>query len=1005
MVSYYQKSNWFEFHLSAASQNQQCQVVKEYNNFFHPFLYDKTKTLKALQQSAIENEIPPLSIVNLFPKLNISNTNGLVTSTLSHYNLLAFSLNDAANKSEHYNTNFVHFQYQLEEKQKSNCIITIEMKPRIRYRISGKRECLSYQVLSENNVLDMYILLRFKGVYWIDILLREKTIFFFDSQSDNSNLSNSYFQSVNINNSSRPSKTTYSPWRTAFSYWFYNDNPTFEYNLALNSTIFQYTQLEKDLNFQVYSPLQDSLPIGHVIPFKVLINTQRFSNPCVYLQPQDYIPKRLFVLKKQESPNVFITQKSTAQNDREVKKKSKKKNHSPNVDILLSFQDSNEKKDEKNSILETFEASILIDGFSELLHQPRIASIVVFDKDDKQLENPIFLARYIIRDRYTKLIQDLNPREATLPPLRTDIQYASQKIQNLLSTQYEIHKEPHVETVPFQIGHSQFFAYSVKQKLSKPSVELKTHKQFWLRQQKELKHKSLNGQINQSNQMSYFLPKISSKSSQNYHILQTIPNFSIRNDTFDERPNRIILQSRKLRRMQEIFDQDETSTDDEIELSTDTKRQLTLNLSLIKNDSSNTSIYSSSSNIYSSSTDEHSSKISNSSRSSNSLVGFSSDSLDQLSSESINFTNSIESNELTYEKEIESYFKFLSPGMETVDLSTFETNSETKYTEYSDSIQESESDLGNKNKTTNLRNERIKKKSLQQPLEETISDIIVNKSQNNLIDQNPPSNIDKKIHNDTQKPNDNVSNRSHYNSTIQNPQIHKNINPIKKKKNNKSHRAKKKNSNIFFSRRVNLRFGQRILTFEYIPKVIPLSSHDIRHVLCLTAQQQLFLKIIGLKNSNNNVIYYFQQDPNSGSPILEKQYLKENIIYDVIVKDTRDEDLSQLTEDDMRVILDKFKIMDRDGSGDIDFDEVKIYYTDLENRKLKVHLDMLDKILKDNPSRIEEIDYRKKEATILCEQLIEQHIKSFRDMDVDQSGSIDLDEFIRHEGRILLARK
>jgi len=1393
---------------SFASKYQTCPITQKYNDIFYDLFYsdederdeenteyfhgDKGRSEKQPEQQhgATLPIPPPLSIINLFPKLNVSNTRNLIAGTgdglfssnsSADPSILIYPTNKASLQPEHYSTNKAHFQFAINEallntqrtdadfqrgvrRQKlgetgslnsrqtsalSSYVSYLEIRPRIRYRIGGKRECLYYIIEREGceergrkgqslvadntdrppggattpldpphkeSLRDVYILLRHRGVYWVDIQIRERREYFGAADSadgrslhehhgiptaDTKRNSHAHLKSLpkntkawhlkgaspfnndsskqtqynttatflsnystrnhfSVHRHSLPSKKgansshgtnppssphhiSYTSWKTAFSYWFYNVLPSFQHVLSLNPSIFRLTRLAYDDRYQILSPLQDVLPKKKVIMFRIRLDRSRFKKPCVLMEPQYFAPKRLIALRrmKRSKARTFLTQQ------------------------LAPYIVDQEKKHRKGKRArhQMYESPVLLDLFAPNTNRQPLVSIVVFERGDESCIYPVTVAQYVVSDTIEEypMEQRVTLDETPLPDLWNGGgdnigATAALSTNDVASIQHEVQSKPYVKASQimsskfedasfraFRVGtggeatmgkvegiykrlmtpsgatrvHFDYTSRISFSKTTKPSIHLQTSAACTkaitsVASSKLPKRNSQSAELVHKNaaqaQDFFCLPKMSGASagaqdmppSQHRVItLNALPTFVAKQIHRDEKnkqdqTQRLPFLKGLLRKMQQVFDQDEIDVsgggghhlppqNHNAVVSVQKLLHSSSNLAADDNtlsvqqhswnfprEDSIPSTFGSSSTLHSvlsakthalssddrvdmndvhmggqhTTDDDHHPRrrhrtMSDVSSRSSTLDAFSSSSLssrtrhpddslthsedEYLCSESEDYTMTDDESIYSGDAHIDFFpptnttaehksrnnlldlsegasvvnddtspsgntddpiTAHLTPGMEAIDLSEFDTMTDTIYTEDTDSqLGQEKTDFGvdadvgvdcaggvdgfdrnphtqvqptppvvkvpsatlaspkkqpptkhpkrrkvvvadthmlKPNNRSNKLGRSLTKKHVSFSKSHHSKPLLSKKAQTkhqllkrSKVDEGNPAQEEdlttkppiETDHSPTLNihPHDGTTTSDLIpSSNSPPPPTQPSSSPKKVLKNSLGSKSQPK---LFFARRVKLRFGKHKTSLSYMPMVIPLSSTDVRHSLNLSAKQLLFLKIVGIEHPTKKKIYRFVSEPGKEQSIMENDLLSEKLVYNVIVEDTREADISLLTDQEREMIESKFKEIDQDNSGEIPFDVARKYYTAHEEDKLRRQLQMLEGLLLSDPSREDEIQKRVDDAKKMCAQLIEQHVQSFIEADVDGSKTIDLGEFLLHEGRIQLARR
>jgi hypothetical protein len=179
---------------------------------------------------------------------------------------------------------------------------------------------------------------------------------------------------------------------------------------------------------------------------------------------------------------------------------------------------------------------------------------------------------------------------------------------------------------------------------------------------------------------------------------------------------------------------------------------------------------------------------------------------------------------------------------------------------------------------------------------------------------------------------------------------------------------------------------------------------DIQNVFNFTNHQFLYLHIKGIKEKKGDKRFFpFITDPELPyMTCLDRSYLhllRDDMIYQVIVEDLREKQVADLTTFEILQIRERFDDIDADGSGEIDFADVKAYY-DLQKARDLDKATNLSKIRTSLAKDQEEITYVTHALNSRKQQLDRYYngkIEVTMAIDEMERGSISWDEFLLHE--------
>jgi Ca2+-binding EF-hand superfamily protein len=213
---------------------------------------------------------------------------------------------------------------------------------------------------------------------------------------------------------------------------------------------------------------------------------------------------------------------------------------------------------------------------------------------------------------------------------------------------------------------------------------------------------------------------------------------------------------------------------------------------------------------------------------------------------------------------------------------------------------------------------------------------------------------------------------------------------------------------------LKLKLGERTGTAEVNPR-FGLSSFDIAHesALHFSPDQTMYLTIVALESEDKKIRVNFivdEQFPDTTtvtSKDLDRLLANASkVVYNVIVKDVRDELCEDLTDEERNLILDRFKEFDSDSDGKISHNEIRQYYEQKKEKQCDGFKKIREMMLTCDSSKKQDIDQKYEARVKNAEKVCEQEIRYFLNLDVDNSGIIDQDEFFRHEARqIAVLRK
>jgi len=197
---------------------------------------------------------------------------------------------------------------------------------------------------------------------------------------------------------------------------------------------------------------------------------------------------------------------------------------------------------------------------------------------------------------------------------------------------------------------------------------------------------------------------------------------------------------------------------------------------------------------------------------------------------------------------------------------------------------------------------------------------------------------------------------------------------------------------------VTLRYHSLSVKVDFVPDLIPLSYADVQYALSFEGTQRLFLHIKGIRlhdDPDSPMLPFVKHDDLS---FVLDGWPDPSLVYDVIVEDNRVSSFHHLSEEDIATIKRKFRRIDIDQSGFIDFDEARLYYSRMERTKREDALYELKKKLGGTSKAYKKL---KKRIVANSKALIDAHIAAFLEADIDKNGNIDFEEFLLHEARLL----
>jgi Ca2+-binding EF-hand superfamily protein len=127
--------------------------------------------------------------------------------------------------------------------------------------------------------------------------------------------------------------------------------------------------------------------------------------------------------------------------------------------------------------------------------------------------------------------------------------------------------------------------------------------------------------------------------------------------------------------------------------------------------------------------------------------------------------------------------------------------------------------------------------------------------------------------------------------------------------------------------------------------------------------------------------------------------------YEVVMTDTRKNELDNLTPTELKLIKEQFEILDKDNVGLISKKDIKTHYETFINKEKEMLRKTIDKKIKKEPEK--HIEYEHLYAK-LCQVKLQQAsaaIKVLIEMDTNQDGFIDKNEFMENEARRITALK
>mmetsp|Transcript_8517 Transcript_8517/g.31510 ORF Transcript_8517/g.31510 Transcript_8517/m.31510 type:complete len:1525 (-) Transcript_8517:4632-9206(-) len=187
---------------------------------------------------------------------------------------------------------------------------------------------------------------------------------------------------------------------------------------------------------------------------------------------------------------------------------------------------------------------------------------------------------------------------------------------------------------------------------------------------------------------------------------------------------------------------------------------------------------------------------------------------------------------------------------------------------------------------------------------------------------------------------------------------------------------------------------------SWMPSVCPLSATDVRVALNLSGTQSLFLSIVGLKHPDTGEVFEFQTESHSIFPELPVETpLDVNVNYQVIIEDKRNSDVSSLSQEEIDEIRTLFDKIDKNGNGEIDEEELRVWYEDIERQKLREQNEYFDSLVLAHPEMSEEIENRRKAAKQQSKKRVSYNVRAYQESDIDGDRLISFEEFLAHEAR------
>jgi len=172
----------------------------------------------------------------------------------------------------------------------------------------------------------------------------------------------------------------------------------------------------------------------------------------------------------------------------------------------------------------------------------------------------------------------------------------------------------------------------------------------------------------------------------------------------------------------------------------------------------------------------------------------------------------------------------------------------------------------------------------------------------------------------------------------------------------------------------------------------------------------VYLQIEGLRDTkappaHQSIIPLTQNQYASSLKMLMPHHVENGGVYEPVIKDLREEAIGKISSEERKEIEEKFARIDSDGDGSVTLKEIREFYEKLIHSKKKNLLEKAKLIIDKKPGDKDRIEKMYERASSSLDNLVEISIKTFMKLDTDASNTIEFDEFLAHEAKILMAKK